>query len=94
MDKYRAITVQDLIDYINVHKDQFPKGLNTVIMTSDFEGNYLHEKHELYYDYDESKYGPFLAVCYEMHENYDDYESEDGFDDESDNEDENTIITK
>ena len=77
MDKYRAITVRDLVDFINSHKDQFPKGLDTVIMTADFESNYLHEKHEIYYDRDESKYGPFIALCYEMHENYDDYAPED-----------------
>ena len=59
----------------NSYKNKFPKGLDTVIMTADFESNYLHEKHEIYYDHDESKYGPFIALCYEMHENYDNYES-------------------
>lgn len=73
MDKYKAITIQDLIDYVNENKDQFPNGLNTVIMTADFEGNYLHEKHEIYSDNDLNKYGPFIVLCYEMHENYDDY---------------------
>jgi len=76
-ETYKAITIQDLIDFINSSPDDFPDGLNTVIMTSDFESNYLHEKHEICYDRDDSKYGPFIALCYEMHENYDNYSSED-----------------
>ena len=83
MEKYRAITIQDLIDYVNDNKEQFPEGLNTVIMTADFEGNYLHEKHEIYSDNDLNKYGSFIAVCYEMHENYDDYKSEEDEEDEN-----------
>ena len=74
-NSYKAITVQDLINFVKGNKNKFPKGLDTVIMTADFESNYLHEKHEIYYDHDESKYGPFIALCYEMHENYDNYES-------------------
>ena len=77
MEKYRAITVQDLINFVKNNKNRFPKGLDTVIMTSDFESNYLHEKHEMFYDCDESKYGPFIALCYEMHENYDNYKIDD-----------------
>lgn len=72
-EKYRAITVQDLVDFVKSQPERFPKGMDTVIMTADFESNYLHEKHELYYDKDESKYGEFVAMCYEMHENYDNY---------------------
>lgn len=73
MSKYKVITIQDLINFVKDNKDIFPKGLDTNIMTADFEGNYLHEKHEIYNDYDKNKYKSFIVLCYEMHENYDDY---------------------
>ena len=72
-EKYKVITVQDLVDLVKSQPEMFPKGLDTVVMTADLESNYLHEKHELYHDKDKSKYGNFVAMCYEMHENYDDY---------------------
>ena len=72
-ERYKAITVQDLVDLVKSQPEMFPKGLDTVVMTADFESNYLHEKHELYHDKDKSKYGNFVVMCYEMHENYDDY---------------------
>lgn len=83
-ENYRAITIQDLIDFVNSSKSDFPDGLNTVIMTADFESNYLHEKHEICYDCDKSKYGPFIALCYEMHENYDNYSDIDNEDEDED----------
>lgn len=75
MNKYKVITIQDLINFVKDNKDIFSKGLDTSIMTADFEGNYLHEKHEIYCDNDLNKYGSFIVLCYEMHENYDNYKS-------------------
>ena len=84
---YKAVTIQDLIDFVNNNKSRFPEGLNTVIMSADFESNYLHEKHEICYDNDKNKYGAFIALCYEMHENYDNYSCDDDDDDDDENDD-------
>ena len=43
----------------------FPKGLDTVITTGDFEGNYQHQLHEMMTDG-----GKSLFLGYEMHEGF------------------------
>ena len=45
----------------------FTRGLDTPIITSDFEGNYLHLKHEMHVEPDENGVNALL-LNYEMHE--------------------------
>lgn len=78
MEDYRVLTLKDLIEFVESDKELFPKGLDTVVMSGDFEGNYVHEKHECQYMREDSKYGTVLCLGYEMHENYyDEMEIED-----------------
>ena len=60
---YRALTIRDLVELVDGHKDIFPKGLDTEIVTGDFEGNDVHFKHEMNY-----QTGRKLILNYEMHE--------------------------
>lgn len=76
-DVYRAMTVNDLIKFIETHKEDFPKGLDTVIMSGDFEGNYTHEKHEFQLIDNVPDYGNVVCLGYEMHENYELYFDDD-----------------
>lgn len=76
MEKYKAITVKDLVDLVTEYPKDFPKGLNTVIMSGDFEGNYLHEKHEIFID-KFKKYGAVICLGYEMHEDFEENHNDD-----------------
>ena len=49
-ESYRRITVKDLVDLVKLNPKEFPKGLDTVILSGDFEGNTAHEKHEIMRD--------------------------------------------
>lgn len=82
MSEYKAITVRDLVNTINDNKAHFPNGLDTVIMSGDFECNYLHEFHEIQRDHDLTKYGPIIVLGYEMHENYEKFIGNGKVDDE------------
>jgi len=59
---YKAITVQDIVDEVLNNPKRFPKGMKTVVVSGDFEGNYTHQLHEIQYD------GRKLCLGYEMHE--------------------------
>ena len=69
MSNYKNITVKDIIDFIEENKEYFPNGLDTVVMSGDFEGNYTHGKHEIQIIEDE-RCGNIVCLGYEMHENY------------------------
>lgn len=73
METYKAWTLRQLMEYIETHKEDYPKGLDTVIMSGDFEENYTHEKHEPQVIESDEKYGNILCLGYEMHEDYDIY---------------------
>lgn len=64
-EPYRALTVRDLVDLVTADKKVFPKGLDTEIVTGDFEGNDVHFKHEMNY-----QTGRKLMLTYEMHEDW------------------------
>lgn len=70
-EKYRRITVKDLVDAVKADPKAFPKGMNTAILSGDFEGNYTHEKHEVFIEDRYNNIGPALFLGYEMHEDYD-----------------------
>ena len=59
---YKQLTVRDIIDAVLDDKFHFPKGIDTPILSGDFEGNYTHRMHEM--EYDEGS----LFLGYEMHE--------------------------
>lgn len=67
---YKAITVADIVDFVLKNPAKFPKGLQTPVISGDFECNYTHGKHEI------QVVEPDIiikenSVClgYEMHEN-------------------------
>ena len=64
---YGLKTIRQIVDYINSHKDKFPKGLDTPIVTGDFECNYTHANHEIQ-SYN-CKFGHVVCLGYEMYEN-------------------------
>lgn len=66
-NNYGLKTIRQIIDYVNFRKDKFPKGLDTPIVTGDFECNYTHANHEIQ-NYD-CKFGNVICLSYEMHEN-------------------------
>lgn len=70
-NSYDVITLQDLVDAIMSDSETFPKGMETVIMTGDFEGNYTHQKHEIMRD-ETVTYGNICFLGYEMHECFED----------------------
>lgn len=61
-ESYRCITVQELVDEVKFDTLHFPLGMNTVIVSGDFEGNYTHQKHELQHECGKT------CLAYEMHE--------------------------
>lgn len=63
---YRELTVRDLVELVK-HEDVFPLGLDTKILSGDFEGNALHVKHEMGADHDADGWTALL-LKYEMHE--------------------------
>ena len=66
---YRTLTVRDLVELVNENPTIFTKGLDTPIITGDFEGNYLHLKHEMHVEPDENGVNALL-LNYEMHETW------------------------
>lgn len=66
--KYKEITVKDLIDFVTSNPDIFKDGLQTKILSGDFEGNYCHKKHEPMIDDSGKHTAVFLG--YEMHEGW------------------------
>ena len=69
MATYKCITVRDIVNHINNNSTKYPNGLDTKIMSGDFECNYTHEKHEIQ-SYGTEKYGYVVCLGYEMHENF------------------------
>ena len=67
MNNYKKLTVRELMEIVINDAKSFPKGLETVITTGDFEGNYTHRKHEVMCNSDD-KSTVFLG--YEMHEGF------------------------
>jgi len=72
--KYGKITVADLVNAVKGNPKDFPKGLDTPIVTGDFECNCTHGSHEI------SLIAPdgtikenTLCLGYEMHENIYEY---------------------
>ena len=64
---YTILTVRDIVDAVNGDKTNFPKGLDTPVVTGDFEGNYTHKMHEIQ-TYDGKLVGKAICLGYEMHE--------------------------
>ena len=64
---YRTLTVRDLVEMVSNDKKNFPKGLDTPIVSGDFEGNYHHIMHEAWHVYKIGKEKSIL-LCYELHE--------------------------
>lgn len=68
-DKYKLITVEDIISFIGKHKDLFPNGLKTPIYSGDFECNYTHGKHLIQHmTKDDTIKENAICLSYEMHE--------------------------
>lgn len=65
---YGTLTVQDLVDFINANPKTFKDGMNTEIISGDFEGNYTHFKHSMESDKTDGK--TRLCLAYEMHEQF------------------------
>ena len=63
---YKQNTVRDLVNIIKNDKMNFPKGMDTPILSGDFEGNYCHQMHEVMYD----KASKSVFLGYEMHEGF------------------------
>ena len=63
-DTYKEVTVRDILRFILNDPKYFHRGLDTVVVSGDFEGNYTHQKHEL------SGYAGKLVLSYEMHEGF------------------------
>lgn len=74
MTTYKCITVRDIVNHINNNSAKYPNGLDTKVMSGDFECNYTHEKHEIQ-NFDTGKYGFVICLGYEMHENFSESES-------------------
>lgn len=66
---YRPLTLRDLVELVQGNPMIFPRGLDTTILTGDFEGNYLHLKHEMHAEPDDDNVNALL-LNYEMHENW------------------------
>ncbi|MBO7102286.1 MAG: hypothetical protein J6W02_01230 [Bacteroidaceae bacterium] len=66
-DEYRMITVRDMVEAVSDRK-QFPLGLDTPVISGDFEGNYTHLKHELEHQLEGKIH--YLVMAYEMHEDW------------------------
>lgn len=69
-ESYRRITVKDLVDLVKLNPKEFPKGLDTAILSGDFEGNTAHEKHEIMRDSQDPQIGPAIFLGFEFHENF------------------------
>lgn len=67
---YKMITVKDLVELISNNPQAFPNGLNTPIISGDFECNSTHEKHLVNVITNVKKHGSMLILNYEMHEDY------------------------
>lgn len=59
---YKGFTLQEIVDFVKSHPKQFSKGMDTQVVTGDFEGNYLHRKFML----DEE--GSRLFIGFELHD--------------------------
>ena len=66
MSNYKKVTVQDIVNVIKSNPDKFKDGMDTLVFSGDFEGNYTHHFHEISYDNYGDKNVIFLG--YEMHE--------------------------
>ena len=66
---YRTLTVRDLVELVQSNPTIFPNGLDTTIITGDFEGNYVHLKHEMHAEPDDDNVNSLL-LNYEMHETW------------------------
>ena len=64
---YKKITVQDIVDAVLGNPETYPLGMNTLVLSGDFECNYTHRLHELMHQKD-TKLGKCICLAYEMHE--------------------------
>lgn len=64
MNNYKQLTVRDIVDAVMKEHDNFPRGLDTPVLSGDFEGNYTHKLHEIQHDRGK------LFLGYEMHEGH------------------------
>jgi len=62
---YKKLTVRELVEIVTNDKKAFPNGLDTIITSGDFEGNYQHQMHEVMTDG-----GKSVFLGYEMHEGF------------------------
>jgi hypothetical protein len=68
MNDYKELTVQDIINAINNNPKLFPEGMNTPIISGDFEVKYTHFLHAISAQY--TIHGnPAICLEYEIDEN-------------------------
>ena len=58
------VTVNDLIWFVQGHAHTFPKGLDTVVLTGDFDGRHTHKKHDLMPDSVHNDGETAVVLCY------------------------------
>lgn len=59
---YKEFTLQEIVDFVKSHPEQFKMGMDTKVVAGDFEGNYHHRKFML----EEEGYN--LFVGFELHD--------------------------
>ena len=59
---YKKFTLQEIVDFVKSHPMQFSKGMDTKVVTGDFEGNYYHNTFMLDAD------GTNLFIGFELHD--------------------------
>ena len=65
-ESYREMRLMDLVDTVMGDAKTYPDGMDTVVVSGDFECNYTHRKHE--FQWMRTDRGVALVMAYEMHE--------------------------
>lgn len=66
--EYGQLTIGQLIDILTEYSKELPNGMDTLVTSGDFEGNYTHGSHEVQIDREHGT----VFIGYEMHENCED----------------------
>lgn len=66
--EYGQLTIRQLIDILTDYAKELPNGMDTLVTSGDFEGNYTHGSHEVQIDREHGT----VFIGYEMHENCED----------------------
>lgn len=69
LQDYRTITIEEMIGTLYNLSKKFKKGMKTPIYSGDFEGNYLHGKHQIMIDTENQA----VFLGYEMHESIEEF---------------------